>query len=314
MSDDANVSPPAKNAGVPSAAEELAASDPAPTPQTERIAGPLLCVKCNYDLAGLTREQKCPECGTPAAETLASIAAAPVAEHLKLHRGLLLIAIAMIGGVVWLATGQLALASIAFAMVGAGLPDWVMFVLGAVIPSLSAAWVLVSALGWSRITRAAGRMLPERARMARAVGRCAWLYAFAFLVVAVSIAVVSILDYGPGSAEHLLTALVGLTLAIWVVRTALGFGLLASIASSCRARRTRGTMRALVWVAIALPVIIIGLSIGAAFLSLQTVAGIWVEYLIMGSTLGLGGAIIALGVCALVLRRMLAPFARGRAR
>lgn len=313
MSEDAPVTPSAESVSVQSAAGDLATVDLAPPP-VDRIVGPLLCVQCGYDLAGLSREQKCPECSTPAAETLASIAAAPVAEHLRLRRGLLLIAIAMIGGMAWLLTGQAVIGYLAFSMVGIGAPSWLMIAIGIIVPGLSMAWVLLSAIGWSRITRAAGQMLPERSRMARAVGRMAWLYALAYFVTAVAIAVTQITRLGPSDVETLMAAMVVLTLAIWVVRTALGFGLLASIASSCRARRTRGTMHVLVWGAIALPIVIVGCSIGAAFFNLQTVAGLWIEYFTFGASLGLAGTIIALGVCALVLRRMLAPFARGRAR
>lgn len=314
MRDEVPATPPAESAGVPIAAGELAASEPAPPP-VDRIVGPLLCVQCHYDLATLTHAQRCPECGMPAAETLASIAAAPVVEHLKLRRGLLLIAIAMIGGISWIVTGQISLGYFVFSMIGTGVPDWVMFALSIVVPCLSAAWVTVSALGWWRITLAVREMLPTRARTATIVGRLAWLYMFAYISTGVGTAVISVANLGPnGGVEVAISAAAFLTLCIWVVRTSLGFGLLADIAASCRARRLSGLLRFLVWATIGLSVVFSVCWIVGPLLNTSMIDFPLIGYLFGGSGVGLLATILAFGLAALALRRAIRPFARGASR
>lgn len=276
---------------------------------SHRIAGPMPCVQCHYDLRNLGAEQPCPECGTPVARTLASPAAASSADLLRLRRGLSLIAIAMIAGTAWLMIGQFFVLILAFGSMGGTGSSVPVLVIMSIVPAVSIMLAILSAFGWSRITMSITSMHADRARTAAAVRRLAW--AFAVLYVCSGAGLIAMQLLGAISAEASVAGvgIVIATFAVWTARTALGVGLLAVVARASCAMKTDRVFRVLGWGAIALPTVLAVTTICTELLELESMAGVYLEYLIGGATLLLGLVIIALGVMALVLRSLLRPFA-----
>lgn len=292
----------------------LAIESPVDPPRRQTIAGPLPCVKCLYDLNGLGENQKCPECGTEAAATVTSFAAAPVAELARLRRGLMLIALAMIAGTVWLLAGQFLILFIAFGSMG-GLGSSVpMMVIMAIVPAVSLLLVVMSGLGWARITRSIATMQPERARRAGAVRRLAWTYVAFFLFSALTVIAMQMFPLEDQGMEVASVVAAPATLFIWVVRTSLGFGLLTGLAQALAARKTVRTLRVLVWCVVGLPVVIVFGAIGGEILGLESMMGVYLEYIVSGAAFLLAIVIIALGIMSFVIRARLAPFAAASVR
>lgn len=278
-----------------------------------RLAGPMPCVQCQYDLRNLGPDQRCPECGTEIGETLASPAAAGSADLQRLRRGLMLIAIAMIVGTAWIMVGQFLVLFLAFGSMGGVGSSIPMLVIMSIVPAISMLLAVMSAMGWSRIMGSMGSMYPDRAKSAQRVKQLAWAFAILYLVSAVGLIGMQVRGVDTPEMTVLITGMVIVTFATWTVRTALGFGLLARVARSARAIRTARVLRALAWATIGLPVIIVGSTMGGELLGLESLAGIYLEYIVGGATLLLGLAIISLGVVSLVVRATLAPFARAAA-
>lgn len=294
----------------PALAIEFAVEPPPP----RTIVGPLPCVKCLYDLNGLGEGQKCPECGTEAATTVTSFAAAAVAELARLRRGLMMIALAMIAGTLWLLAGQFLILFIAFGSMGGFGSSVPMMVIMAIVPAVSLLLVVMSGLGWARITRSIATMQPAQARRAAVVKRLAWTYVALFLFIALTVIAMQLFPLEVHGMEVVSVVAAAATLIIWVVRTALGFGLLAGLARTLTAGKTVRALRVLVWCAVGLPVGIVCGTIGGEIIGLDSMMGVYLEYIVSGAAFLLAIVIITLGVMSLVVRARLAPFAAAAVR
>lgn len=98
--------PEAEVASPPPIPDHLRPSAPPTTPgglPTGRVRDGALCVGCGYDLAGLSPNGQCPECGTPIANSLRGdlLAFAPAAYLATLHRGASIVVVTILVMVVF---------------------------------------------------------------------------------------------------------------------------------------------------------------------------------------------------------------------
>ncbi len=283
-------------------------TDPAPA---TRVPAPMPCLRCRYEVGGMAADQRCPECGTEIATTSASIAGAGSTTLTHLRRGLGRIGIAMIGGILWLVLGQMfvlyvAMSGMWFMDIGPSIYALMHLTVGVI----SCTFTLLSLFGWSAAMRGVEQVYPARAKRAAAIRALSRIYTAMYIGSGIGIAAVTTLSFESDLSEICMSALVAATMLLWSVRTALGFGLLNELCASLGAVATSRCMRMATWGAIALPVILIGLTIGGVLLELGTIAGMHPELVMSIIAFSLTAAIIVLGSTAFILRGKLRLFWR----
>ncbi len=146
----------------------------------DNVSPHVLCIMCEYSLAGLDVSGKCPECGTPIAESMRK---GPLGFLDARDANLLSIGVQLLMGA--LAMAGTMLAALVAAMLSSGKLIWLFECVG--IP-LGAAASVVWALGWFAIARVRALGAGAEARFVKRLSIGAtWLQAFAILPFLVSL-------------------------------------------------------------------------------------------------------------------------------
>jgi len=284
------------------------------TSEPRRIDGPLPCVKCLYDLAGLMSDQKCPECGTEIARTLESLEPLAVmsgTELKLLRRSLLLIALPMIAGTVWIAAGQTLLVVLWLNWGYMSTAQVLSILLPATI--VGSAFTIASFIGW----RMLAKCLRPRGVLSSTAQRRLSALASTFVALYMMFGAVhcfrTVQGVPSGSLAVGQGAVVVLTLLVWLLRTYTGFSPIRDLGHQCHSPRLRKTISvlrvtAVPCVAVVLAYFLYDEAIGPNATRLRSL-----EVVSMVAFLCLFGCVLALGTTALLVRRRLSPFAAAAA-
>lgn len=227
---------------------DTALVDGSSSPPRQTIVGPLPCVKCLYDLAGLMDDQKCPECGTPVCATIGGIATAKPETLIRLRRGLRFVALPMILGPLWLFTAQVFAMWFAFGGMGGSSGDLFWIIRLYAVPVVSIGLTVLSAIGWVTTRRALiasdMTMPPHAERLPLLAWAFAALYAITEIGPALMFPILPVLPFG-----LMLPVLYALTLLTWLLRTIVGFRLLRDFADGLELPRLGRVIHVFVWIA-----------------------------------------------------------------
>jgi len=276
------------------------------TSEPRRIDGPLPCVKCLYDLAGLMSDQKCPECGTAIARTLESPDHRIVRHQERLRRSLMLIAVSMIGGNVWFVAAHVA--SALFVYSGRTL-DAAYLAGFSVFAIIASTLTVLSARGWHGLYQSCSQSWTLVTWRSSLLPLCAWLFAGCFSASAALASLPFVFghnNYGPPGWGEIGLA-VGAT-AAWCLRTVIGIGIAAELAMWLGRKRLATVLRLLRWTGPALLI----LSMVIVFY-INTVDSPLLEAPGLVVLLVYGLANILAGITLLVVRRRLWHFAAAAA-